>query len=946
MRCPRCKAPAPEEATACLSCGSSLAGPPGSPAQGHANSEDTAATVLNDGGVTRSHRDTSSPHPDVGLHVPGSGEFSTGRLLGSRYRIDRLLGAGGMGAVYKAHDLELDITVAVKVIRPEILGDSAGGREFSRRFKQELLLARQVTHRNVLRIHDLGEADGTRYITMPFVEGRDLAHILHDGPMPVRRVLPIARQIASGLAAAHDAGVVHRDLKPHNILIDRTDTAYISDFGLAKSLASSTAGVTQPGEFLGTPRYVSPEQVEGKPVDNRTDIYALGLILYEMLAGDVPFTGTSIVEILMKRVREVPADLKTLKPEIPDFFNRIVMRCLEREPSARYQTAHEIVADLDANRATAPTATHAARSSVLRLPVTKSWPVLAAGGLLVLALAVAIGLWIRSSVSSESAGGDRGSALAVPPMSAGRFLAVIPFRIIGDPAGVDYVAEGLSEALSARLFQLEGLKVTPSASVREAGVKDTVEKTAKALGVNMIVEGIVQAAGDQIRVIVNVQDVPGARRVWSQQFTGVTKDLFALEDQIYSQLLKALDFEPGEADAAGVASHRSDDIEAYDLYLRGRNALKGRQEVKNIEAAVGFFERALKEDPTFALAQAGLADASLLMYREKKDSFWAQRALAAAVRARTLNERLPEVQLSLGSVYLATGRNAEAVVAMRRALELAPNSDEALRRLGAAYLAVDKHDEAIDAFTRALGVNPYFWFNHNVLGGAYMDLAQYDKALESFRQVTRLEPDNPIGYENIGTAYFRQGRYEECVPAYEKALVLQPYYLTYSNLGTAFFYLKQYDKAVKTFEKAVELQPNDAITVGNLADALRWSSQRDRARPTYDKAIALAYKELQVNPRDATTVGMLALYYAKVGNDANALEFIKRARALDRNDLGLVYAEAVVHTLAGRRDEALRSLERAFKGGYSPREAQNDPELASIVASSEFRSLTRKYGSS
>lgn len=943
MQCPRCSANVPPDAARCPVCGTSaaassdpdatLAAPAGDPTVAR---EATRATSGAGPGPT-------PPAPALPLQAQAS--ISAGRLLGSRYRIERLLGAGGMGAVYRAQDLELEIPVAVKVIRPEIIGDTAGGREFSRRFKQELLLARQVTHQNVLRIHDLGEAEGLRYITMPFVEGRDLAHVLHDGPMAIERVLRFARQVASGLAAAHDAGVVHRDLKPHNILIDKSDTAYISDFGLAKSLDTSTAGVTQPGEFLGTPRYAAPEQVEGQPVDNRTDIYALGLILYEMVAGEVPFTGTSLVEILMKRVRDVPRDLREVKPEVPESLARIVMRCLERDPAARYQSSHEIVADLDADRATVAPVTSTARSILSTTRGRRRGAVLAAGGVVLLLAAVIVGTWVGSRPTGAGAG-RVSTTPAVPPLSEGRFLAVMPFRILGDPTGVDYVAEGLSESLSARLFQLGGLKVTPSASVREAGVKDTPEKTAQALGVNLIVEGIVQAAGDQIRVIVNLQDIHAARRVWSQQFTGVARDLFALEDQVYSQLLHALQVSPDASEAARTASLRTSDVDAYDDYLRGRKALRGAKERESGEAAVRYFESALKKDPTFALAQAGLADAALLMYRETKDSFWSQRALAAATRASDLNDQLSEVQMSLGNVYLATGRNSEALVAMRRALEIAPNSDEAFRRLGRAYLQAGKHPQAIEAFKKAIGVNPYFWLNENVLGQAYLDSGDYERALGSFRRVTQLEPDNPTGYENIGTAYFTQGRWEECVPAYEKALALQPYYLTYSNLGTAQFFLKRYDQAVATFEKAVSLHPNDAITVGNLADALRWSSQKDRARPTYEKAIALAYKELQVNPRDATTLAMLALYYAKTGDESNATEFVKRARAVNRTDPGLIYAEAVVNSLVGRRREALDSLEEAFRGGYSPREAENDPELAPIAASPEFRALARKYSRS
>ncbi len=278
-----------------------------------------------------------------------------------------LLGTGGMGAVYRAQDQELNVPVALKVIRAEILADPAMGRDFERRFKQELLLARQVTHQNVLRIHDLGESDGIKYITMPLIEGSDLHALLATGPLPFDRVVSLARQIASGLSAAHDVGIVHRDLKPQNILVDKAGRAYVSDFGLAKSFEASAAGITRTGDFIGTPRYVAPETVEGRPTDRRSDLYAVGLILYEMASGSLPFAGESALELLMQRVRQPPKDLHLVAPDAPDYFVRIVMRCLERDPAARYQNASDIVADIDAVRA--PTRVRPSHSVAINVPL-------------------------------------------------------------------------------------------------------------------------------------------------------------------------------------------------------------------------------------------------------------------------------------------------------------------------------------------------------------------------------------------------------------------------------------------------------------------------------------------------------------------------------------------------------------------------------------------------
>jgi serine/threonine protein kinase len=266
--------------------------------------------------------------------------------FGPRYRVERLLGQGGMGAVYLAYDQDLGRQVALKLVRPELMvypGAMA-------RFRQELLLASKISHRNILRIHDLGDAGGMKFISMAYVNGEDLHQVLvREGKLPLDRMLAIARQLCAGLDAAHSEGVAHRDLKPQNIMLGTNDHVFVTDFGLAKSLGA-VDGMTQSGEMLGTPRYMAPEQVEAKSVDARTDIYALGIIFYEMLTGDVPFSAETTLQLMYKRANETPPAPKTLAPEIPDWLNNIVMKCLERDPANRYQSAREILDDIDAQR--------------------------------------------------------------------------------------------------------------------------------------------------------------------------------------------------------------------------------------------------------------------------------------------------------------------------------------------------------------------------------------------------------------------------------------------------------------------------------------------------------------------------------------------------------------------------------------------------------------------
>jgi eukaryotic-like serine/threonine-protein kinase len=873
--------------------------------------------------------------------------IAPGSDFGPRYRIDALLGQGGMGRVYKAYDKELDRTVAIKVVREGAIGQA----DALKRFKQELVLASKISHKNILRIHDMGDVGGLRFISMAFVEGQDLQHIIHDNPkMPLDRILNFARQIAEALAAAHAEGVVHRDLKPQNLLVDKNDQIFVCDFGLAKSFEEGAIGMTRTGAFLGTPRYMSPEQVEGKPADNRADLYSYGLILYELVTGDVPFTGESTLKVMYQRIQEKPKSPKLIKPDLPNWLVRIIMRCLERNPDDRYQNAYEILADLQGSlsgggnsRVGMSRIGSGSQSVVIQIPEFAShrWVWVVGGVVALLAILFAIPP-IRHLIPGFRVEETGAAKSGIPPLSSGRYIAVLPLQVLGDQSQLGFLAQGIEEALSAKLFQLNGVHVTSSDAAAKADQKQSLQKIARNLGANMLVQGMIQGNGDKIRIILNLENVAEGKRVWSQQFDGVAADLFTLEDQIYNRVVSAMDVTPTTEETAKAEARPTDNIAAYDLYLRGRNAIRGHEE-KNVSSALDFFNQALKQDPRFALAYTGLADASLRMYDLKKDSFWTQKALSAAQQAQQLNDNLPEVHSTLGSVYSVTGKYAEAIAELRRAISLAPNSDEAYRRLGSAYMNSGQGKQGIEAFEKAVELNPYFWQNQNLLGDAYLQTADYPKALEAFKQITVLEPDIDAGFENMGNVYLTQGKYEESIPYFQKALQIEPYFSTYSNLGTAYFFLKQYPNAVSMFEKAVALNPNDTVMVVNLADAYRYSNQQDKARATYQQAISVGFKGLQTNPKDAEIMAQVALSYAKTGNAAQAQEFIKRARDADPSNVNYIYDDAEILTLSGKAAEALKALQEALEKHYPAEFASGDPELSTLQKDPRFIALIKKY---
>ena len=938
MVCPSCLAQNPKGASRCAACGSPLSATPAEPPPARyetpgggqrQSSPQEAATAV---GFAQ-----TPPPSNPGTSSPGSAISQAKPVdFGPRYEVQALLGEGGMGAVYRAYDRELDRIVALKLIRPELGADPT----MSQRFRQELLLASKVSHKNILRIHDLGEANGTKFISMAYVEGEDLHQLLkREGRLPVSRAVSLTKQLCAALEAAHAEGVVHRDLKPQNILLDKAGQVYVSDFGLAKSLAADATQVTVSGQFLGTPRYMSPEQALASTVDHRSDLYSLGLILYEMVTGDIPFKADSTLQTMYLRVHEKPQDPRQINPDLPDYLVQIIMRCLETEPAQRYQSAREILDGLESAQPSRPPSRPVPQ---VKRASRALW--YAGAGVLLLALLASLTIpgvkkLLRPGPSSTQ------SSAGIPPASQGKYLALLPFRVIGDKNALGYVSDGLVEATAAKLFQMKDIHLASPNAVQSVSVDQPLEKIARQLGVNLIAQGTVQGTAEKMRITISLDDVAAGKRLWTSEFSGVPQDLLTLEDNIYTQLVAALELKPSSSEVAALSVHPTENVEAYDLYLKGRENMRQEQQVKKVQAAIDLYQKALAKDSGFALAYAGIADASLSMYRHTKDSFWSDKALRAAQQAEQLNANLPEVHFSLGSVYTDTGKTAEAIAELKRAVELASKSDEGYRRMGQVYTVIGRKPEAIEAYKKAIELNPYYWENYDALGGAYYSFGENEEAVAAFKKVIELEPDNAAGYDNLGVVLMRMERWKDCIPNFQKALQLQPYYATYSNLGTAYFFLKRYDEAVQMFEKAVAMNPNEHMAMGNLADGYRWAGRRQQALATYDKAIALAYKQLAINPRDADAMGYLGQYLAKKGDPQRGLQLVRRARAMDSSDVSLVYFQAVVECIAGQQSEALKDLQQALKQGYPAQEAQSDPELRDLQNLPEFAAMMRQFGS-
>ncbi len=411
---------------------------------------------------------------------------------------------------------------------------------------------------------------------------------------------------------------------------------------------------------------------------------------------------------------------------------------------------------------------------------------------------------------------------------------------------------------------------------------------------------------------------------------------------MFTGLVDALNVSATSAELAKSSTRPTQNIAAYDSYLKGRNALRGQQDRRNVQAALDFFNDALKQDPRFALAFAGLSDASVAMYHDTADTKWADQAVFTAQQAKRLDDSLLEVRNAMGQAYIATGRANEAISELRRALEIAPNSDEAYRRLAAAYRIAGQPDEAIKMHKLAIEKNPYYWINYNSLGYTYWRLANYEDASAQFKKVIEIEPENVNGYNDLGAVYLQTGRYQDAADALQKALKVGNTPDTWSNLGVAYAWMGRFPEALPYYQKAVEISPASDGWLSNLADGYRWLNNSKQANETYDKAIALAYKSLSVNPNDPTTKVNLGTYYVKKGDFAQGLTFIKEVLGKNPDDQGFLYNAAVAHALAGHTEEALQALGKAFKAGYPPQFAKDDPDLRTLAGNARFKALVQE----
>jgi tetratricopeptide (TPR) repeat protein len=861
----------------------------------------------------------------------------TSRETLGHYQVLRPIGSGGMGEVYVARDPKLGRKVAIKMLPVRMSGE----RDTLTRFTQEARSASALNHPNIVTIHEVGASEGTPYIVMEYIEGQDLRTLINAGSVPISKVLDIGAQIADGLAAAHERGIVHRDLKPENIMLTLDGFVKILDFGLAKIIAPAAEESentlqlempgTNPGTILGTVGYMSPEQATGRRLDFRSDQFAFGAILYELLKGSPAFDGETAIDTLSAILHHDPEPVTRSNPRIPVQLSDMIRRLLSKAADDRYSSSRDLAREIRLLRDRVMAEESGFHKSPPVEPPRKPVGAIVAAVAAALVIAALVAAAVVFSRRAVTQGVVQQSA--IPATIPKKYLAVLRFKdLTGDATG-QLVVDGFAETLTARLAHFPAVQVmrpaTPDSDTSDPAV------AVRELGANLVLTGSMMREGERIRVTYTVVD-PVTKREWRDLIEGSVSNLFGVQDDVADSVARNLDLGRSTVRIA------LDPAVSQRRYLEALGHLRRYDKEESLDSAIEILEE-LGPSPS---VQAALARAYLGKFQITREPELAASAGRAAERALEADPQSIDVNVTVGDLRRQTGRYPEAIAAYLRVLSQQPNNADAVLGLAETYNAAGDVANAETTYKRAIVLQPNFWAGYNKLGVFYYRQGRYEDAIQQFQRVVQLVPDNQRGYLNLGAMYQRLGRYEEAVRVFSQSVVHAPSGQGYSNLGTCYYFLGRFADAAAAFERAVELTPHDFLYWRNLGDAYRWMNGRQaKARNAYERSIQLSQDAIRVNPSEALAYSSMASALAKLGRHGEARTAMIRALEIDPRNASHVYEAAVIANIAGQQDEAVSRLEQVVRLGYNPVDIARDPEFANLLKSGRLSAVTQQSGS-